>query len=77
MLFLNQIVVAKIKSLTAPQPSTSMVGSSSSTADKSTQCCAIVHRKDWADITASAVSARKKRLINLLFDTIRDVRIKI
>ena len=52
-----------------------MVGSS--TADKSTQCCAIVHRKDWADITASAVSARKKILINLLLDTIRDVRVKI
>ena len=67
MLFLIQIVVAKIKSLTAPQRSTSMVGTS--TADKSTQCCAIVHRKDWADITASAVSARKKRLINLLLES--------
>ena len=67
MLFLIQIVVAKIKSLTAPQPSTSMVGTS--IADKLTQCCAIVHRKDWADITASAVSAHKKRLINLLLES--------
>ena len=67
MLFLIQIVVAKIKSLTAPQHITSMVGTS--TADKSTQSCAIVHRKDWADITASAVSARKKRLINLLLES--------
>ena len=67
MLFLIQIFVAKIKSLTTPQPSTSMVGTS--TADKSTQCCAIVHRKDWADITASAVSARRKRLINLLLES--------
>ena len=67
MLLFIQIVVAKIKSLMAPQPSTSMVGTS--TADKSTQSCAIVHRKDWADITASAVSARKKRLINLLLES--------
>ena len=73
MLFLNQSVIAKVKSVSSPEPSTSMVGSS--TVDKSTQCCTIVCRKDWADISANTVYARKKRLINLLLDTIRDVSV--
>ena len=73
MLFFNQSVVAKVKSVSSPEPGTSMVGSS--TADKSTQCCTIVRRKDWADISANTVYARKKRLINLLLDTIRDVSV--
>ena len=73
ILFLTQNVVAKIKTVTSAEPSSSSVGSL--TADKSTQCSThtITRRKDWDNISAIAVYARKNSVVNMLVDIIKAV----
>ena len=73
ILFLTQNVVAKIKNVTSPESSSSSVGSS--TTDRSTQCSThtIARRKDWDNISASTVYARKNSVVNMLVDIIKAV----
>ena len=73
ILFLTQNVVAKIKTVTSEEPSSSSVGSL--TADKSTQCSThtIARRKDWDNIFASTLYARKNSVVNMLVDIIKAV----
>ena len=68
ILFLTQSVVAKIKNVTSPESSSSSVGSS-------TQCSThtIARRKDWDNISASTVYARKNSVVNMLVDIIKAV----
>ena len=61
ILFLTQSVVAKIKNVT--------------TTDRSTQGSThtIARRKDWDNISASTVYARKNSVVNMLVDIIKAV----
>ena len=68
-----QNVVAKIRGLLLPKPNSSNVGPS--TTDRSTQCSmpTIVPMKDWDDISASTVYARRTSLVNMLVNIIKAV----
>ena len=64
-----QDVVANVRRLLSPE------SNSSGTADKSTQCSThtIARRKDWDNISASTVYARKNSVVNMLVDIIKAV----
>ena len=64
-----QDVVANVRRLLSPE------SNSSGTADKSIQCSTytIARRKDWDNISASTVYARKNSVVNMLVDIIKAV----
>ena len=64
-----QDVVANVRRLLSPE------SNSFGIADKSTQCSAhtIARRKDWDNISASTVYARKNSVVNMLVDIIKAV----
>ena len=64
-----QDVVANVRYLLSPE------SNSSGTADKSTQCSTytIARRKDWDNISAITVYARKNSVVNMLVDIIKAV----
>ena len=64
-----QDVVANVRRLLSPE------SNSSGAADKSTQCSTytIARRKDWDNISASTVYARKNSVVNMLVDIIKAV----
>ena len=73
ILFLNSECCCEDKNVTSPESSSSSVGSS--TTDRSTQCSThtIARRKDWDNISASTVYARKNSVVNMLVDIIKAV----